>query len=116
MIFNQCIYLGNRTISTENPVFIIAEAGVNHNGDFTKALKLIDIAQVAGANAVKFQTNEDRSFISTDLSPEALATVDCVVLTTNHQDFDVGFIKNHAKLIVDLRNMIKESKDGVYKL
>jgi N-acetylneuraminate synthase len=37
-------------------VFIIAEAGVNHNGDLDKALQLIDVASDAGADAVKFQT------------------------------------------------------------
>lgn len=37
-------------------VFVIAEAGVNHNGDFRLAKKLIDKAQEAGADAVKFQT------------------------------------------------------------
>jgi N,N'-diacetyllegionaminate synthase len=38
------------------PAFIIAEAGVNHNGDLDMALRLIDAAVKAGANAVKFQT------------------------------------------------------------
>jgi UDP-N-acetyl-D-glucosamine dehydrogenase len=61
-------------------------------------------------------TNEDRKYTSADMSAEALAKVDCIVLTTNHKDFDVGFIKNHAKLIVDLRNMVKESKESVFKL
>ncbi len=37
-------------------IFIIAEAGVNHNGDINLALQLIDAAVDAGANAVKFQT------------------------------------------------------------
>ena len=36
--------------------FIIAEAGVNHNGELKKAHQLIDIAASAGADAVKFQT------------------------------------------------------------
>lgn len=39
-----------------NPVFIIAEAGVNHNGDEALALELVDIAARCGADAVKFQT------------------------------------------------------------
>ena len=39
-----------------NKVFIVAEAGVNHNGDINLAKKLIDIAVKAGADAVKFQT------------------------------------------------------------
>ena len=36
--------------------FIIAEAGVNHNGDLDKALRLVDAAADAGADCVKFQT------------------------------------------------------------
>lgn len=39
-----------------NNVYIIAEAGVNHNGEKSKAFELIDIAAAAGADAVKFQT------------------------------------------------------------
>ncbi len=45
-------------------VFIIAEAGVNHNGDKTIAYKLIDAAKDAGANAVKFQTFKAEKIIS----------------------------------------------------
>lgn len=37
-------------------VYIIAEAGVNHNGDVALARKLIEAAHAAGADAVKFQT------------------------------------------------------------
>ena len=39
-----------------NKVFIIAEAGVNHNANFDLAIKLIDMAKRSGADAVKFQT------------------------------------------------------------
>lgn len=52
----QCIDLGNQKIGPEDPTFIIAEAGINHNGDMKTALKLIDAAAEAGVNAVKFQT------------------------------------------------------------
>lgn len=37
-------------------VYIIAEAGVNHNGDVNKAKELVDIAKKAGVNCIKFQT------------------------------------------------------------
>ena len=48
--------VGGRLIGPGNPCFIIAEAGVNHNGDLALARRLVDVAADAGADAVKFQT------------------------------------------------------------
>jgi len=50
------IKIGNKVIGDKNPCFIIAEAGVNHNGKLSLAKKLIDIAKEAGVDAIKFQT------------------------------------------------------------
>ncbi len=47
-----------------DPVYIIAEAGVNHNGDIDIAKKLIDVACDAGADAVKFQTFKSKKLVS----------------------------------------------------
>ncbi len=47
-----------------NKVFIIAEAGVNHNGSVDLAKKLIDVASEAGADAVKFQTFKTENLVS----------------------------------------------------
>ena len=51
-------------------VFIIAEAGVNHNGSLTLAKKMVDAAVEAGANAVKFQTFKAEKLVSKD-APKA---------------------------------------------
>ncbi len=49
-----------------NKTFIIAEAGVNHNGDFELAKQLIDAAVVAGVDAVKFQTWKTELLVTED--------------------------------------------------
>ena len=54
----QSIKLNKKIIGHHYPCFIIAEAGVNHNGDLKIAKKLIIEAKKAGANCVKFQTFE----------------------------------------------------------
>jgi len=67
MKFNKKIIVGNYTIDSKSPVFIIAEAGVNHNGNINTAKKLIDTAVDAGANAVKFQAFKTENLILTDV-------------------------------------------------
>jgi sialic acid synthase SpsE len=47
----------NRIIGQNQPVFVIAEAGINHNGSFSIAKKLINMAKNAGADCIKFQTH-----------------------------------------------------------
>jgi N-acetylneuraminate synthase len=62
-------------------VFIIAEAGVNHNGDMQLALALCDAARAAGANAVKFQT-----FRAADLVVPGAPTAAYQTLATGDTD------------------------------
>jgi|SRR5690554_1151839 len=60
------IKIGDRIISEDSPVFIIAEAGVNHNGDLAVAKQMIDAALEAGVDAVKFQTYRTEEMITVD--------------------------------------------------
>lgn len=68
MKFDREIKIGNIEISDKSKVFIIAEAGVNHNGDIEVAKKLIDIASEAGADAVKFQAFRTENLILKNVS------------------------------------------------
>lgn len=52
---SKTVIINNNSIGEGSPVYIIAEIGINHNGDLEIAKKLIDTAVSAGCNAVKFQ-------------------------------------------------------------
>ncbi|WP_035187243.1 N-acetylneuraminate synthase family protein [Alteribacter aurantiacus] len=56
--------INGKPIGPGNPMFIIAEIGVNHNGSVEKAKQLIDHAKEAGANAVKFQAYHTESLVT----------------------------------------------------
>ena len=63
------ISFNNRKVGNGHPCYIIAEIGINHNGDIEIAKKLIDLAKVAGCDAVKFQ----KRTVDVVYSPEELA-------------------------------------------
>jgi len=65
------ITISNKKISKRAPIFIIAEAGVNHNGSLQHALKMIDAAAQAGADAVKFQTFKAEEVVSRVVSTKS---------------------------------------------
>lgn len=49
------VQIGDKLVGEDQPVFLVAEIGINHNGDVDNAKKLIDAAAQAGFDAVKFQ-------------------------------------------------------------
>jgi N,N'-diacetyllegionaminate synthase len=55
--------IGGRAIGSDHPAFVIAEVGINHNGELAKAVEMIRVARRAGADAVKFQTFKADEFV-----------------------------------------------------
>lgn len=60
----NCVKIGNFEISNYGTPFIVAEAGINHNGDIDRAFQMIDVAKKSGADAVKFQTFKAAEFVA----------------------------------------------------
>ncbi|MBI5138145.1 MAG: nucleotide sugar dehydrogenase [Nitrospirae bacterium] len=65
----------------------------------------------------KFRKMREHDFDleSVTLTPEILATADCVLIATNHAKFDYAFIKQHSRLIVDSRGVYTEPAANVVK-
>ena len=87
------------------------------------ALEIMDIVAHKGGEVSyhdphipSVKTQHFPSLKSIPLTAETLAKADVVVLTTNHSEFDVKFIQEHANMVVDMRNMVKEAGAKVYKL
>jgi len=58
------IRAGTRLIGAGQPCFLIAEAGINHNGNLDMAIELVDVASASGADAVKFQTFDPDTLVT----------------------------------------------------
>jgi len=63
------VQLGNRVVGDGQPCFVLAEIGINHNGEVQLAKRLVDVASLAGCEAVKFQ----KRTVDVVYSPEELA-------------------------------------------
>lgn len=57
------IFINDRPIGPHHSPFIIAEAGINHNGELDKAVAMVAVAKAAGADAIKFQTFKAEEFV-----------------------------------------------------
>ena len=57
------IKIGNFQIAKNSQPFIIAEAGINHNGNVERAFRLVDIAKRCNADFVKFQTYKTNNLV-----------------------------------------------------
>lgn len=72
-------------------LFIIGEAGVNHDGSLEKAKKLVDVALEAGCDAVKFQTWITEKVYSRKLSPKP----EYMLRTTDHAETEFDVVKKN---------------------
>jgi len=100
------VTIGGRSIGNNKPCFIIAEAGINHNGDMNLAKRLIDMAGVAGADAVKFQTFQAKEVVT-----ETAEKAEYQKQTTDPHDSQFNLIKSLELKPEDFRQLASYAKD-----
>lgn len=92
------IKLRRKKIGPGSPVFVIAEAGVNHNGDINIAKKLVDEAVKAGADAIKFQNFFADEIVRLN-APKA-----------EYQNRNIGKKKSQYQMLKELEISAEETK------
>jgi len=101
------IEIAGRKIGADYAPFVIAEVGINHNGDYDKAVQMVDDAFEAGCECVKFQCH----VIEDEMSPEAKKVI------PGNADISIWEIMEQAQLSLEEEVKLKEyveSKGMIY--
>jgi len=96
------IKIGDKLIGDNHPCFIVAEAGVNHNGDIEKAKRLIDIAKDAAVDSVKFQT-----WITEKILTKSVAQAEYQTKNTRKKESQFDMIKRLELSFDEFRELKK---------
>ena len=124
--FNKNFTIGKKKVGEKNPVFIIAEAGLNHNGSINIAKKLIDNASLIGCNAIKFQsflpnTRVSKKVKAEKYSEKVIGTQESINelfkrLSLSFKDQKKIFLHAKRKIFIFSTPFDKESTDFLDKL
>jgi UDP-N-acetyl-D-glucosamine dehydrogenase len=106
VLFLGVAYKPNINDERESPALEIMEIVAHKGGEISYHDPFVPIVH----------TGDGKQYHSIDLTSGLLKSADVVVLTTNHSAFDVDFIIENSQMIVDMRNMVKESGERIYKL
>src|SRR6267378_6011509 len=113
------IKITNFVIGQNHPVFVISEAGINHNGSFKIAKKMVDVAKKAGVHCVKFQTHmTEKEMIRSNITPANISkkTLWNIIKSCELTETEEEKIKQYCKNKKILFLSTPFSKDAVDRL
>lgn len=99
------VTIQNHGIGMNNPCFIIAEAGVNHNGSPDMARQMVEVAARAGADAIKFQTFKAEKLTTAQAPKAAYQTV-----TTNKNENQLEMLRKLELSQSDFKDLLDECR------
>jgi UDP-N-acetyl-D-glucosamine dehydrogenase len=108
ILFLGVAYKPNIDDARESPALQIIDLLIKKGGEVSYHDPYITTVKTPGGNLL--HSIPERKAV------EGMQTADCVVIATNHDVFNSEIIKTQSKLIVDLRNVIKNASDKVFKL
>jgi N-acetylneuraminate synthase len=91
--------IGARTVGTDEPPLVIAEIGINHEGSFDKAIRMINDAHAAGCECVKFQSHiiEDEMIPNNVIPGNATESIWNIMKRCAFSEDEEGRLKNHVE-------------------
>ena len=99
----------NRKIGPNYPPLVIAEVGINHEGELSKAIQMVDAAKQVGAEVIKFQCHiTHHEMIPTDMTPGDISSENFTILLK-----DVSLLKKKSSIF---KNIVKKKKFFIYQL
>jgi UDP-N-acetyl-D-glucosamine dehydrogenase len=106
ILFLGVAYKPNIADERESPALKIMDEVANKGG----------IVSFCDPQIPVVKTEQGNEFQRKAYSKELLNSMDCIVISTNHNEYTADFIQENSALVVDLRNLIRESSEKVYKL
>ncbi|MBI4429443.1 MAG: nucleotide sugar dehydrogenase, partial [Ignavibacteriales bacterium] len=114
--------ISNMPVSFKDARILLLGVAFKKNVDDTRhspALKVMELLHAEGAKNVQYNdpfvpsvSVNGSKFESTQLKKETLQKADCVVITTDHSEYDFEFVVKNAKRIIDTRNATKNVRNG----
>lgn len=113
------VKIANQVVGPKHNVFVIAEAGINHNGSYKIARKMVEAAKKAGANCIKFQTHiVEKEMIRSNIKPGNISkkTLWNIIKSCELTEKEEEQIKNYCRQLKILFLSTPFSKEAVDRL
>lgn len=119
---DEVFTINNRKVGLKYPPLVIAEVGINHEGDFNKAIAMVDAASMSGAEIIKFQCHiAEKEMLKTNMTPgniskETLWDIIKRCELTEEEEYKIKDYCDKKGIIYLSTPFSREAADRLYKM